>query len=476
MRLIDFTKIKDKNRTTNFKMRFVCIVAFVMAILPLFTLNVNAAGFDDSQELVIEFLPWIIAYFVVIMTIFLICFIVLIAKSGSEKRKNKESTQEIIHSADNISETQLDELHDEDIQEYHRFKMLSEIDDSMKGKSDLTFDTTISLENICTKFRNFSATKLKLYYSIGDIRSFIAGMAVSHFILMQGISGTGKTSLAYAFGQFLGNPSSIIPIQPMWKESSDMLGYYNEFTNHFNETNMLSAMYRAQYTNSICIIVLDEVNIARIEYYFAELLSLMELPNANDRRIRIISGNAEGDPKKLIDGEIKLADNIWFIGTANNDDSTFAISDKVYDRAMIINLNKKAETFDAEQSYRVGISANHFQNIVAKAQCRYQMTDRNRRRLEKLDKFLQKNLHVSFGNRIMRQLEKYVSVYMACGGREIDAIDDILTKKILRKLESQNPIYIKNMISELCEYIDEIYGEGALPACREYLHHIEASI
>ncbi len=444
-------------------------------IVPLFLVNASAAGIDEFSDYVGVYLPYILLYIVLIITIFLICFIVLVAKSGSTKREKRISEQE---SSDLTGDEQNEMTDGEDTGDgkYHRFKMLSEIDETMQGKSDINFDSSISLEELCKKFRNFSAEKLKLYYSIEDIRSFISGMAVSHFILMQGISGTGKTSLAYAFGQFLSNPSAIIPIQPMWKESSDMLGYYNEFTNHFNETNMLAAMYRAQYTKSICIIVLDEVNIARIEYYFAELLSLMELPNADDRRIRVISGNAEGDPRRLYNGEIRLSDNIWFIGTANNDDSTFAISDKVYDRAMIINLNKKAEPFDVGYSYGVGVSAEHFQRIVDQAQARYQITDRNRRRLEKLDKFLQKNLHVSFGNRIMRQLEKYVSVYIACGGREIDAIDDILTKKILRKLESQNPIYIKNMISELCDYIDEIYGEGELPSCREYLHRIEVSM
>ncbi len=417
-----------------------------------------------------DFFRWISIYAAIMMAVFLIYFIVMTrksSKSAADEEKEPVAVELLSVPASEPSET--------DNEVHHRFAMLSEIDRQMVG-GEAGFDGDITLEEMCVRFRDFAASRLKLYYSLKDIRAFIAGMAVSRFILMQGISGTGKTSLAYAFGQFLANPSTIIPIQPMWKESSDMLGYYNEFTKRYNETNMISAMYRAQYTKSMCVIVLDEINIARVEYYFAEFLSLMELPNSDARRIRVVSGSEEGDPKLLKDGEIMLSDNIWVVGTANNDDSTFAISDKVYDRAMIVNLNKKAEAFCAPDTQSVRISGEHFGALVAESLDKYEMTDRGRRKLDLLDKYLQKNMHISFGNRIMRQLEKYVSVYIACGGEELDAVDDIVTKKILRKLESQNPIYIKNMISGLLEYIDEVYGEGALPSCREYLEKLLISI
>ncbi len=417
----------------------------------------------------------IVIYAAVLMTLFLACFIIALFKnSGTDGNTKKNAAEPDLPS---IPQTQTEptsaDAAEADV--HHRFAMLSEIDRRMRGDEG-EFFSDITLDAVCTDFRHYAAENLKLYYSIKDIRSFVAGMAVSRFLLIQGISGTGKTSLAYAFGQFLSNPTTIIPIQPMWKESSDMLGYYNEFTKRYNETNMIAAMYRALYSQSMSIIVLDEINIARIEYYFAEFLSLMELPNPEMRKLRVVSGREPGDPQKLINGEIRLSENIWFVGTANNDDSTFAISDKVYDRAMIINLNEKAEAFDAPPTAGVRLSGEHFQKLVADAASRYAMTDRNRRRLAQLDQYLQKHMHISFGNRIMRQLEKYVAVYIAAGGEEIDAIDDLLTKKILRKLESQNPIYIKNMISDLCDYLDTLYGENALPICRAYLHRLEISV
>ncbi|MBR2613954.1 MAG: AAA family ATPase, partial [Clostridia bacterium] len=170
-----------------------------------------------------------------------------------------------------------------------RFYMLDKTDREMAKREEPKYDDDTDLEQICEQFRNFAASRMGLYYDISDIRRFIAGMAVTHILIMQGMSGTGKTSLAYAFGEFMNNPSVIVPIQPMWKEKSDLVGYYNEFTKRFNETVLLQKMYEANYTDDIYITVLDEMNIARVEYYFAEFLSLLELPNPESRRIEVVS-------------------------------------------------------------------------------------------------------------------------------------------------------------------------------------------
>ncbi|MBQ9112397.1 MAG: hypothetical protein IJY08_02340, partial [Clostridia bacterium] len=88
-----------------------------------------------------------------------------------------------------------------------RFYMLDRTDREYKRLISQDFDNRATLEEICERFRNFSASKLGLYYSIDDIRRFVSGLAVTHIVIMQGMSGTGKTSLAYAWGEFLRNPS-----------------------------------------------------------------------------------------------------------------------------------------------------------------------------------------------------------------------------------------------------------------------------
>lgn len=356
-----------------------------------------------------------------------------------------------------------------------RFYMLSEIDKQAESYVPPVYDDSLTLEELCERFRHFAAGKLHLYYDIADIRRFVAGLAVTHIIIMQGMSGTGKTSLAYAFGEFMQNQSVIVPIQPMWKERTDMIGYYNEFTKRFNETVLLRKMYEANCNDNMYITVLDEMNIARVEYYFAEFLSLLELPNPEKRYLDVVSDKWASDPKLLKDGQIRLPANMWFIGTANNDDSTFAISDKVYDRAMVMNLDQKADYFEAEDVGPVSLSKTHWEKLVKEAMTEYALSERNRRRLAMLDEYLIEKFRITFGNRIMKQINQYIPVCLACGGDELDALDDILARKVLRKLESQNPVYVRSAADGLCNYLEELFGSDRMTLCKDYLRRLERS-
>ena len=354
-----------------------------------------------------------------------------------------------------------------------RFCMLSDIERRKETFRRAKYDESVTLESLCENLRNFAASRLRLYYDISDIRRFVAGMAVSHIIILQGMSGTGKTSLAHAFGAFIDNRSTIIPVQPMWKERTDLVGYYNEFTKKFNETLLLEKMYEANYNEDVYITVLDELNIARVEYYFAEFLSLLELPNPDERYIDVVTDMWENDPPQLVGGRIKLPPNMWYIGTANNDDSTFAISDKVYDRAMILNLDSKSERFVAPKTDRIPLSAKHFEKLVKEATEEYEISARNKKRLALLDEYLIKHFHITFGNRIMKQINIYIPVYISCGGEELEALDDILSKKVLRKLETYNPMQLRKESDGLVAYLNELFGQDNMTLCKEYIKRLE---
>ena len=348
-----------------------------------------------------------------------------------------------------------------------RFCMLTRIEEQRNRYGHTKYDGSVTLDRFCEDFRNYAAYRLKLYYEIDDIRRFVAGMAVSKILILQGMSGTGKTSLAHAFGEFVDNRSTVIPVQPMWKERTDLIGYYNEFTKRFNETVLLEKMYEANYSRDMYVTVLDEMNIARVEYYFAEFLSLLELPNPEERYLSVVSDTWESDPAQLKDGRIKLPVNMWFIGTANNDDSTFAISDKVYDRAMVLDLDRKSERFVAPRTDAHPISAEHFARLAEAAGQEYAVSSRNRKRLQLLDQYLVEHFHITFGNRIMKQISTYIPVFIACGGDELVALDDILAKKVIRKLETQNPIYLRGAAEGLLSYLDELFGAEHMTACKE---------
>ena len=412
--------------------------------------------------------PAIIIYVAVLLVI-VTALVITVMVNESGKKEDAEQKMIIMPSSEKEEEKEKDKENGTG----ERFCMLSEIDRNSGKYGRMFYEKGVTLESFCNDFRNYAANKLKLYYDIEDIRRFIAGLAVSKLVILQGMSGTGKTSLAHAFGAFTDNSSTVIPVQPMWKERTDLIGYYNEFTKRFNETLLLEKMYEANYSEDMYITVLDEMNIARVEYYFAEFLSLLELPNPDERYLDVVSDKWESDPKQFVGGRIKLPENMWFIGTANNDDSTFAISDKVYDRAMILNLDTKCERFSAPVTEKKPISAEQFVTLAEKAIKEYGVSKRNAQRLEAFDRYLIEHFHITFGNRIMKQIRTYIPVYVACGGAELTALDDILSKKVIRKLETQNPIYLRNSAEELLAFIDELFGTDKMPLCKDYIHRLQ---
>ena len=353
-----------------------------------------------------------------------------------------------------------------------RFAGLSRIDAELESAAPAVYDQK-ALNELCEDFRNFAASRLGLYYDIADIRRFVAGMGMSRLIILRGMSGTGKTSLAYAAGEYFGNPSTIVPIQPMWKERSDIIGYFNEFTKRFNETTLLCKLYEAGGKDDVYITVLDEVNISRIEYYFAEFLSLLEIPDAARRELDVVSDSWDNDPKRLVNGKLLLPDNMWFVGTANNDDSTFSISDKVYDRAAVMDLDQKSRSFSAKRTAEAHISYSDLLRRFAEAQARYPLTDGSRDKLAQLDAYISQTFRISFGNRIMGQIQRYVPIMIACGGTETGALDDILARKILRKLEQQSPILLKAEIPALMTTLENLFGKETLPQSRAYLLRLQ---
>lgn len=355
-----------------------------------------------------------------------------------------------------------------------RFFRLTTVDNYYKTEyQPPVYDETIGLEELCDRFRRFSASQLGLYYDLDMMRCFLASMGTARIIILQGISGTGKTSLAYAFGKFVDKDTSLVPVQPAWRERTELYGYYNEFTRKYTETEFLKAVYEANYYRDPHVIILDEMNIARVEYYFAEMLSILELPNKEDWKVNIASSVWDNDPCLLEDGNVRIPDNVWFVGTINNDDSTFAVADKVYDRAIPIDLDSRAEAFECEPADPVHITNGHLMQLFAQAREQYSLSEEMQDKLEQLNLYLIKNFKLAFGNRIIRQLKDFVPIYIACGGTELKGVDFMIAKKVLRKFESLSLGFMKDELTKFETYLDKLFGKNTMTSCKEYVEYLK---
>lgn len=354
-----------------------------------------------------------------------------------------------------------------------RFPKLSYVDAKYVDYERPDYDDTITLERFTEGFRRFAASQMRLYYSHEVVRRFVAGLAASKLLILEGISGTGKTSLPYAFSRYLDNPATIVSVQPSFRDRTELIGYFNEFSKRFNETEFLRALYEANYREDLSLIVLDEMNLARIEYYFAEMLSVLELPSKDEWVLDLVPTAWPGDPDKLENGKIHVPDTVWFVGTANNDDSTFTITDKVYDRAIPIEINDRAEEFDCELQPRCSVTCAHLEALFAAARDEHPISDATLTKMLKLNSYLQTRFKLAFGNRIMKQMYDFIPVYVACGGSEIDGLDYIVARKVFKKFESMNVAFVRDEIKGLIAYLEKTFGKTNMQDSRSYLERIQ---
>ena len=354
-----------------------------------------------------------------------------------------------------------------------RFMRLDAVDKKYEYYLPPDYRKDYTLQELCVTFRNFCCSRMGLYYEEKVIRLMFAGLASTKLVLLQGISGTGKTSLPYAMGKFFQNDATIVSVQPSWRDRAELFGYFNEFSKRFNETEVLRRIYESAYNDDVNVMVLDEMNIARVEYYFAEMLSIMEMPDPTEWRLELVPSTWDTDPKNLKDGKLLIPQNVWYIGTANNDDSTFAVSDKVYDRAFTINIDNKGIPFSAPDTPPMQVSYSYVNSLYQQAVAEHPLEQKYLDMIEQLDLFVIKKFRVAFGNRIMKQLKIFAPVYVACGGDVVEAIDHILATKVFRKFESLNLSLIRDEIKGLINYLNTLFGKNKMVTCIEFLDRLQ---
>jgi MoxR-like ATPase len=272
---------------------------------------------------------------------------------------------------------------------------------------------------------------------------------MTRLMLLQGISGTGKTSLPLAFASAVGGGIEIVEVQAGWRDRQDLIGYYNAFHRHYYATNFLQALYKAgtpAYRDRLFLMVLDEMNLSRPEQFFADFLSALEQPMAQ-RRLTLVNDPVTAAPRLMVDGRhLPIPPNVWFVGTANHDESTAEFADKTYDRAHVMEMPRKTEAahFQAEvRGARNPLSYKELEAAFNSAEtAQAEATKKATTWLQKAGfaHDLQRRFRVGWGNRLENQLARYLPVVVESGGSVGEAMDHLLVTKVLRKLKDRHDV------------------------------------
>ena len=288
------------------------------------------------------------------------------------------------------------------------------------------------------------------HYPNGEVRRFHAALnflSHKHFVILSGLSGTGKTQLALKYARAIHGLTTNsaadpllfeCPVRPEWTDPSGLTGYYDVLTNRYVVPSFLEAVLVATaHRSSPVFVILDEMNLARVEYYLSDVLSCIETQSA----LQLHSNGVplEGTTGTSIRAELHLPPNLFIIGTINVDETTNPVSDKVLDRASVIDMS----TVDVP-GFLASLKARHPELKSACAAAEPKLTEIHG---------LMQLYGLGFGYRVIEEMVRYHDFdTLHIHSTVNDVTDQLLVQKVLVKLRgAEKQRSLLNSLEKACD-------------------------
>ena len=390
-------------------------------------------------------------------------------KDRLESCKNREDS--LRRTIEDLKSTveQLKGEHQKD-EEAFQFARKYDADYSLQNKSFRDFNPNSLYEFAVYMQKKIASSDKPFYYDIDTIRKFIAGLNMSSITILQGISGTGKTSLPREFskaiiseaidytGQGKDNspnaPYRICAVQSGWRDNMDLMGYYNSFEHKYKETEFFKALYLAnlpKYRDTLFFIILDEMNLSRPEHYFADFLSLLE--QKEDEHYITVNAPDEVLPQFISEGKMLVPENVRFIGTANHDETTLEFAPKTYDRSNLMEMpkNQNRNISPTDDSYN--ISYHWLKEQFQKARNANTSYYKNFKKFINTEEFkvLLMEKGIGVGNRFEDQAERFITTFIETGNPSkkdeslAKAADHLIATRLFRTLRNRYDLDKSNL-------------------------------
>jgi len=340
-------------------------------------------------------------------------------------------------------------------------------------------------EHDSTEYARNYIKGMKLHFPERTFNAFHTAMKcndISPMSVLAGISGTGKSELPKRYAEGMGIHFSMLAVQPRWDSPQDLLGFYNYMEHRYKATELARALVRFDPHNRglwgtipdecddrsdrMLMVLLDEMNLARVEYYFSEFLSKLETRrgvNLSDRmdrnkaEIELEIGSSLGS-MHLFPGR-----NILFAGTMNEDESTQSLSDKVLDRASVLRFGKPHKTNIAMNAPQIaqcqdGLLYSNWQDWVTDFKEVSADSDVNSWIHELNDAM--GLLKKPFGHRVAQAIASYVANYPKwVHDWKRKAFADQIEQRILPKLRGVDLVEGEAALNKISRLIDTSHDE-----------------
>ena len=264
---------------------------------------------------------------------------------------------------------------------------------------------------------------------------------ISALVILAGISGTGKSELPQSYAEFAGAPLVMLPVQPRWDSPQDLQGFYNYIEKKYKPTDLMRYLYQHQQhpklKGRMVLVLLDEMNLARVEYYFSDFLSKLET-----RRNKKTYLDLEAGSLKLEDHQkqVLIPDEFLFIGTMNEDETTQSLSDKVLDRANVLTFGRPPELkLRGSEQKKLAIPTEYLPWDTFQSWTKDPSSDLTEKVKYYVDEAndIMESLGCPFAHRVFQAFTKYVCNYPNADQDEAirnQAIADQFGQKLLPKL------------------------------------------
>ncbi|WP_278960494.1 McrB family protein [Lactobacillus apis] len=296
-----------------------------------------------------------------------------------------------------------------------------------------------------------------LRFNIEDLVNFHTSVKTNLLTILSGISGSGKSKIVSAYAEALGinneRQFKIIPVRPFWQDDSDLLGYVDTMSSNYHpaDSGLIDLLIDAEkHKDDLYIVLLDEMNLAKIEHYFSQFLSILEL-DAKCRKLRLYDSSLE---PRLYNSyqykpEISIGDNVRFVGTMNVDESTFQMSNKLLDRANVITLDIQNFTKSDDSSQKLNLNDLSIKKTTVEQYKlginHEKLSDRKLNFFWELHKLLNEAIpDVGIGWRTLNSIERFINNVPTVNST-FDAIDYQLAQRILPRLRGTSEM-LQNLV------------------------------
>ena len=351
-------------------------------------------------------------------------------------------------------------------------------------------DTLQFLKNQGLSFPNRTVYAFHTSLKINDI---------SPITVLAGISGTGKTLLPVKYAEAMGMHNMVVSVQPRWDSPHDLFGFYNYMEHKYKGTDLARALIRMDQYNfkeqfkdeerradRILLVLLDEMNLARIEYYFSEFLSKLELRRAikdaevDNRSIAefVLETGPRGNTEKgKSDFRLWVGRNVIFVGTMNEDESTQALSDKVLDRANVLRFGKPSDCKEENNAVQQGHQSQDKFLPFGVWQKWIKIPSSNDRWMKDVNEWIKQindaleKAGRPFGHRVQQAMREYVANYPGVddGRTHKIAFADQIEQKVIPKLRGIDfsGTHLNECLDIIYHLIDDLKDKELADAFRQ---------